>query len=157
MRYWTLYLSTFILVHSGAGQAQDTAKNGRLIGIFDGRTPCQELAAQLEQPTVPECWKIKWRLKLYATDQGGTNGQYALEGFVFRKENILRGEWRLIKGTNADPLAQVIELTRKKGPPIYLQKADENILFILDLKKNIMVGNRNFSYTLNRNTEKESG
>src|SRR4249920_2600717 len=150
MNYWTAFLlSAFMQIFAGIGYAQGPSESERLIGTFDGRTPCQELAAQLEQPTVPECWKIKWRLKLYAIDPGDSHGHYALEGFVFRKENIMRGEWRLIKGTNADPRAMVYELTRQKNAPIYLLKADENILFFLDQKKNIMVGNRNFSYTLN--------
>jgi hypothetical protein len=124
--------------------------DNNLIGVFDGRTPCQELAKQLHEITIPECIKIKWRLILYKDPLKENTGIYVLEGFVFRKDNLLKGKWRTIKGTNADPDAIVYELDTKDRGVLLLQKADDNVLFFLDQDKNIMIGNRNFSYTLNR-------
>jgi hypothetical protein len=49
--------------------AQSVNNNADFVGYFDGRTPCQEIAHQLNESTIPECWKIKWRLTLYKNGQ----------------------------------------------------------------------------------------
>ena len=123
--------------------------NNVLIGIFDGRTPCQELAAHLDEKTTDACIKIKWRLILY-TDAAGNPANYSLEGFRYHKDSIRTGTWRVEKGTATDPAAVVYRLDHYRKPAILLQKADENILFFLGADRKIMVGNRDFSYTLNR-------
>jgi hypothetical protein len=87
--------------------AQPASNKIDLIGYFDGRTPCQELAKQFDEPTIPQCIKIKWRLSLYKNGDDTTSGTYSLEGFKFRKDNILKGTWQIIKGSKADPNAIV--------------------------------------------------
>src|SRR5262245_42802254 len=82
--------------------SQFTLAQNRLMLQYDGRTPCHELAAQLKQAIMPECTKIKWRLILYSENKGSQNGNYTLEGFVFRKEKMLKGNWKIIKGTATD-------------------------------------------------------
>ncbi|HMH33129.1 MAG TPA: hypothetical protein VK543_08875 [Puia sp.] len=37
-----------------------------------------------------------------------------------------------------------------QGAYFYFLKGDENVLFVLDEKKQLRVGNEDFSYTLNR-------
>lgn len=145
-RLLSLIVLSYFLISNDLS-AQET---NNIVGIFDGRTPCQELAKQLNESTIPECIKIKWRLILYKHALKEDTGTYALEGFVFKKDNILKGKWHIIKGTPADADAIVYQLDHPLRGTIYLQKVSDNILFFLDQGKNLMVGNRNFSYTLNR-------
>ena len=133
--------------------AQPANNKADLIGYFDGRTPCQELAKQLNEPTIPECIKIKWRLTLNKNGADTTAGTYSLEGFKFRGDNILKGTWQIIKGSNADPNAIVYQLHHPIKGNLYFLKADDDVLFFLDNNKNIMVGDRHFSYALYRTFE----
>ena len=147
---FVLLYSCFSLTFVSAQSANNRAN---LIGYFDGRTPCQELAKQLNEVTIPECIKIKWRLALYNNGADTTSGTYTLEGFNFRRDNILKGTWQIVKGTKADPNAIVYQLSHSLKGPLFFFKADEDILFFLDNEKNIMVGNRNFSYALYKTIE----
>ena len=133
--------------------AQSSKNKTNLIGYFDGRTPCQELAKQLNEPTIPECIKIKWRLTLYKNGADITSGTYSLEGFKFRGDNILKGKWQTIKGTKSDPNAIVYQLSHSLKGYLFFFKADEDVLFFLDKDRNIMVGNKNFSYALYKTIE----
>jgi hypothetical protein len=128
--------------------AQSVNNKTNLIGYFDGRTPCQELAKQLNEPTIPDCIKIKWRLTLYKNDADITSGTYSLEGFKFRGDNILKGTWQTIKGTKSDPNAIVYQLSHSLKGSLFFLKADDDVVFFLDKDRNIMVGNKNFSYAL---------
>ena len=121
-----------------------------LIGKFDGRTPCQELAAILKQTTTQDCIKIKWRVILYKDEQNERTGTFILEGFVFRGEDKLTGKWQLTRGTAVNPDAIVYELVIPGRNNLFLQKVDDNMLYFLDLQKNLLVGNQYFSYVLNR-------
>jgi hypothetical protein len=121
----------------------------KLIGIFDGRTPCTELAKVLNQEPVRECIKMKWRLKLFTGSTPGT-GTYELEGMTFREGNQLKGTWTTTRGVAIDPQASVIVLELPNKNILQLLKADEHVLFFLDSQKKLMVGNYDFSYTLNR-------
>jgi hypothetical protein len=147
-------LIIFLLLCSCGGptliHAQSANNKDNVLGTFDGRTPCQELAKQLSEPTIPECIKIKWRLTFYKNGLDTTSGTYSLEGFKFRGTNILKGKWQMIKGTKADQNAIVYQLNNPTKGSLYFLKADDNVLFFLDKEKNIMVGNRNFSYALYR-------
>ena len=147
---YILLCSCFSLTFVSA-QAVNNKLN--LIGYFDGRTPCQELANQLNEPTIPECIKIKWRLTLYKNGADTTSGTYSLEGFKFRGDNILEGTWRINMGTRADPNAIVYQLTHSLRGSLFFFKADDDVLFFLDKDKNIIVGNRNFSYALYKTIE----
>jgi hypothetical protein len=79
-----------------------------------------------------------------------TAGTFSLEGFKFRKDNILKGTWNIIKGTKADPNAMVYELHNSLKGTLFFLKADDDVLLFLDNEKNILVGNRNFRYALYR-------
>jgi len=128
-------------------------KKDDFIGHFDGRTPCQEIARQIKEPTIPECWKIKWRLTLYKNGNDSLSGTYTLEGFNFRGNNILKGTWNFVKGTATDPNAMVYELYHPVHKDIRFLKADVNVLFFLDENKRILPGNKDFSYILYRAVE----
>jgi hypothetical protein len=131
--------------------AQVTKKAAsNIVGVFDGRTPCQELAGQLNEKTIPECIKIKWRLILYKDSVTGNPDTYALLGFVYKKDSPRIGKWHITKGTKANPEAIVYQLDQPGRESLFLQKGDDNILFFLDQEKKLLIGNRDFSYTLNR-------
>jgi len=121
-----------------------------LVGVFDGRTPCRSLAKQVNETVTAECTKIKWRLTLYKDSATRNPSTYELLGFVYKKDNPRVGKWYILKGTKADPQATVYQLDQPGGEPLFLQKGDDNVLFFLDREKNLLVGNRDFSYTLNR-------
>lgn len=128
---------------------QQTQKE-KLLGVFDGRTPCTELATQIGQPYREECIKIKWRLTLYAND-ATSGGRYTLLGHTYKGSNTRTGTWTVLKGTADDPEAAVIRLSMAGDKyPLYLQKMDDNVLLFLDQQKKLMVGNLDFSYALNR-------
>jgi hypothetical protein len=147
---FVLLCNCFLVTFVSAQSANDQAT---LIGYFDGRTPCQELAKQLHEQTIPECIKIKWRLTLYRSGSDSTSGTYSLEGFKFHGGNILKGRWQLIKGSKVDPNAIVYQLTNSlKGSLLFL-RADKDVLFFLDKYRSIMVGNQHFSYALYRTNE----
>lgn len=123
--------------------------NMNVYGVFEGRPPCREIARQLNLHVSEDCDKMKWRLFLFY-DKSGKPDSYLFDGGFFSEQNR-QGKWMLSRGTAADPEATVIVLDPDKPQQsLYLMKADENVLFILDEKKVLRVGNENFSYTLNR-------
>jgi hypothetical protein len=126
------------------------AQSGNVPGIFDGRTPCQEMATLLNEQTTADCIKIKFRLILYASDLNKLHGTFSLEGFVFRGEHVLKGSWKIITGSHADPNATVYQLQHPVRGTLYFQQADADVLLFLDRDKKIMVGNKDFSYALYR-------
>ncbi len=146
MYFFILFI--FISVH-GRGQSEIN-QHHKLYGVFDGRTPCNVLSEYLNEPPRPECIKIKWRLTLFVDSISGKPSRYELIGLTYKTEKPRVGSWQIHAGTNADASAVVFELTEKERPPLLLQKGDENVLFFLDKDRKLLVGNRDFSYTLNR-------
>jgi hypothetical protein len=163
MKNMALYLLVFFAVLSSHAQSQTVivnrpAKNtarvpipegATVVGVFDGRSPCQEISKELGVNRGPECIKIKWRLILYRDSITHAPTRYHLEGFVYR--NAPReGKWSTTRGTANDPSAEVIQLDPDKKTSMFFFKADDNVLFLLDNKKTLMPGNEHFSYVLYR-------
>ena len=122
----------------------------KLLGMYDGRTPCNVLAAYLNEPVRPDCIKIKWRLRLFVDSITNEPTRYELIGITYKRDNPRIGNWQIQKGTYADPAAIVYELKEEGRPTLFFQRGDESILFFLDKDRKLLVGNRDFSYTLNR-------
>ena len=119
-------------------------------GYFEGRSPCQEVAKLLNVPKGDDCIKIKWQLILYQDPQTHAPTTYALAGLAWRNPPKT-GKWAISKGTREDPNAVVVQLDPDKSERfLSFQKADENILLFLGNDRELLVGNENFSYTLNR-------
>ena len=131
------------------GVSQQTSEQYQ-IGKYFGRTPCQELAKQLHHATIPECIKIKWDLELYGIKGDIHSGKFKLQGLGYRGQTALEGQWNILRGTTADPGAIVYELVIPGKGNLLLQKVGDDVLFFLDEQKNLMVGNYDFSYALNR-------
>lgn len=155
-----LILSCLLFAVSVVGLAQNVpseitsrkpfASGPSVVGIFEGRGACQELAKELGISVSPDCFKTKWGLTLYQDSVSRTPTTYDLEGSFYRA-NPRKGMWQIIKGTQADPQATVFQLNSDKpNETIFLLKGDDNVLFFLDKNKNFLVGTEFCSYTLNR-------
>lgn len=119
--------------------------------VFGGRTPCREVAQQLNHyPAAGDCTKLKWEVTIYQEAKTRTSGRFKLRGTLFRDFDRA-GNWTTLQGRQGDPSAIVYQLDFDKDEgSLLLFKADDNILFFLHNDRSLMVGNQDFSYTLNR-------
>lgn len=124
-----------------------------VLGSYEGRFPCQAVRAQFKLPSNPACAKVKWCITLYHDSVTHAPTTYALRGMYYAP-GPRTGKWTISKGTKANPDAVVIQLWAEQAPgtPFELLKGDDNVLFILDEKRNLRVGDSYLSYTLNRIT-----
>ena len=112
---------------------------------FEGRKPC----------TVPGiippgmlCYKLKWFIVLYSNDEKSGTGTYKVFGTPYRKSGGKRGNWKLIIGKEG---RIVYQLNDDNGSGfLFLFKLDENILVFTDAGGKLLVGDKDFSFTLNR-------
>ena len=66
------------------------------------------------------------------------------------------GIWKAVRGMKNDSMAIVYLLKTnddKTGPGLAFLQGDGNVLFFLDKNRNLMVGNNDHSYTLNRKSK----
>ena len=127
-----------------------------IIGVFDGRTPCNNDLLALNGISSNGCQIIKCRLTLYQDVKTHAPTSFQLYTvYVGKGDNRYSstGKWMMAKGTAADPNAIVYQLQPGSGKPrsLSFMKADDNILFMLDSQRNLLVGNDYVSFTLNRN------
>lgn len=126
------------------------ASGPSVVGVFDGRFPCSEIAKDWKITVSPECWKVKWSVTFYQDPTTHQPTTYRLLGTLNRSA-VREGKWTIVRGTKTDPEAVVYQLDSDKPEvSIYLLKGDDNVLFILDQERNFRVGDENLSYTLNR-------
>jgi hypothetical protein len=112
---------------------------------FEGRTPC---AVPGIIPAGKECYKLKWYLVLYSNEKNEP-ATYRILGTPYRRdEGGKRGNWKIITGKDGRIIYQLND--EKENPFIYLLKLDEGVLIFTDAKGNLLVGDLDFSYTLNR-------
>jgi hypothetical protein len=122
--------------------------------IYDGRTPCQDFAAENNLTVNQSCFKLKWKLILNRDPKTLKPSTYTLKRTNSRESNIT-GNWAIIEGINSNPNAIVFQLDPDKpNQTISLFVGDENVLFFLHKDKSLFVGNDNFSFTLNRRPRK---
>jgi hypothetical protein len=129
---------------SGTDQVNITAKQTILKDsmVFDGRTPCRGLDSR------PECYKLKWRIILYANAKTNEPGTYKILGTSYRTEGGKNGSWKILLRKDG---RKVYQLNDEKGNVLLrLLKLDDNILVFTDANEKLMVGDEDFSYTLNR-------
>lgn len=125
-------------------------KTTRLRDTFDGRTPCVDFAAQYLLNVSQECFKLKWRLILYRDSVTKLPTTYALNRILHRSSAIV-GKWSVHKGFGNNPDAVTFQLDpEKQRESLFFLVGDDNVLFFLDKKQQLFVGDNNFSYTLNR-------
>lgn len=114
--------------------------------VFDGRTPCAEIAKQYNLQVSNDCIKIKWRLTLFRDAVTNEPTKYALRWIQY-SPNLIEGNWTIKK--NPDSIIYQLELS-PNGETLSFLVGDENVLFFLDKKNQLLTGNSDFSFTLNR-------
>lgn len=115
---------------------------------FQGRTPCQAIAKQLKLHVSHECWKMKWLMILKRDPQTPEANTFQLRQTNINGD-ILQGSWEA-RRTEAGNI--LVLKMKNAGQDCQLQflVGDENVLFILDEQLHPLVGNSEFSFTLNR-------
>lgn len=114
---------------------------------FQGRTLCEDFSINLPGH---DCIKMKWSIVLYANADKNEPTTYLLN-----RSNRLpleypgkKGTWKIISGKGG---RIIYELTPdKETTPTYLLKLDEGVLIFTDANGNLLVGDHDFSYALNR-------
>jgi len=131
----------------GSGRVSITAAPSKLPDsmVFEGRTPCKVPGII---PPGSSCYKIKWQVFLYPKAQMHTPGNYKIMATSWRKEGGRTGIWKIITGKNGRTIYQLND-AQGKGL-LYLLKLDEHILAFTDAQGKPLVGDEDFSYTLNR-------
>ena len=134
-------------------QISPLAKGPSVFGVFEGRTPCHGISGELKMAQHAGCTKAKWRVTLFQNPETGVPTTYKIEGTLFRR-TLREGSWATSRGTANNPNATVYALNGTDSQPaLFLLKGDDNVLFFLNGTREPMVGNAEFSYTLNRRRE----
>jgi hypothetical protein len=116
---------------------------------FDGRTPCTDFARQYDYKVSNDCIKLKWRLILYRDPITLLPTTYIINWTLSRINT--EGKWSVKKGEGLNADAVIIQLDPDKpDKSISFLAGDENVLFFLDKKNELLTGNSHFSYTLNK-------
>lgn len=118
--------------------------------VYDGRTPCREIAEQYNVPVEGDCFKLKWRLILYRDPATGDPAGYTINRVQFQRA-VGQGKWAIVRGTGQNEGAVIYQLDPDQpGKSLSFLAADENILFFLDKNQQPLTGNGDFSFTLNK-------
>jgi hypothetical protein len=121
---------------------------------FVGRSPCREIANEIGASVPDQCHKLKWDMTLFQDEKTGAPTTYRIDATLYRQSPRV-GKWKFVSATTHHPNAILYELEPASGHgSIRLLKADDNITFFVGSDGRLMVGNANFSYTLNRADEK---
>ena len=107
------------------------------------------LARAMHLALTDGCQRVKWRITLLQKAGTSEPTTYKIEGSLHHTARV--GAWHIVHGMESDPNAIVYQLdgTTTEGPML-LWKADDDVLFLLNERKQPLVGTISFSYTLNR-------
>ena len=119
--------------------------------VFEGRTPCSDLPALLGLNKSEACNKMKWYFLFYTDSLTGAPSYFLMGGMGYRKETMAKGRWQIVTQQNGRIIYRVY--FDKWVRSLDLLKGDDNILFFMDADGRLLVGNEDFSYTLNRRNE----
>ena len=112
---------------------------------FEGRTPCSVPGMV---PAGKTCYKLKWLFVFYADAKTRQPSGFTLNATPYRREGTKKGKWTIIKDKDGHIAWHLYD---DQGRPfIFLQPASDNILLFSDEKGNLLTGDEDFSYTLNR-------
>jgi len=132
-----------------------TTSDSLVIGVFDGRTPCNNDLAGLNGISMAGCQIIKCRLTLYQDTKTHEPTNFHLFTVYVGKGDTrytTTGKWKLLRGTATDPNSTIYQLIPDSGKTrsLSLLKGDDNILFFLDKDLHFLVGDKYTSYTLSK-------
>lgn len=124
--------------------------------IYEGRTPCQDIAHEYQLGVSEECFKLKWRLILNRNPETGSPTTYRIRKVVDNVPRDVTGKWRVIEGTASNPRAVVYQLDPDKPETsMFFLAADENILFFVTKELEYFDGNVDQSCALNRRSRNQ--
>ena len=126
----------------------------KFLARFVGRSPCREIVNEIGASVPDQCFKLKWDITLFQDEVTGAPTTYRIDGTLYRQSPRV-GKWKIVSATTHHPNAIIYELEAASGHgSIRLLKADDNIMFFVGQDGRLMVGNADFSYTLNRADKK---
>lgn len=131
------------LIPRGSALARHRAMPAdRLLGVFEGRTPCGPIAADFTGFRSPDCEKIKWRLTLYRHPAT----------YVFKGTRATRqGPWRAERAQGCAASRVVYRLAYDTpGKVLELLSVDDRVLLLLDGGGEVVPGDASWSYALSR-------
>jgi hypothetical protein len=118
--------------------------------IFAGRTPCQDIASQVNIKVDEACFKLKWKLTLFQDSITRLPSSYELSR-TYHRSTLLKGNWKIFSATINNRKETLYQLDPDKPEmSVILMKGDDNVLFFLDKNLNLLPGGNEFGYTLNR-------
>ncbi|MBD0280018.1 MAG: hypothetical protein ICV81_18940 [Flavisolibacter sp.] len=94
---------------------------------------------------------MKWYFLFYTDSVTGKPSYFLMGGMGYRKETMAKGKWQIVTKPNGRIIYRVY--FDKWVRSLDLLKGDDNILFFIDAGGRLLVGNEDFSYTLNRRKE----
>src|SRR5205814_10602212 len=89
-----------------------------------------------------------WYIILYELGEKNGTGTYKVFGTPYRKAGGKKGNWKLITGKDGRIIYQLNDDNGRGF--LFLLKLDENILVFTDAGGKLLVGDKDFSFTLNR-------
>jgi len=113
--------------------------------VLEGRSPCGVPGI------IPEgklCYKLKWYIIFYTVDAANNSGIYKVYGTPWREQRGRTGKWQLISTNDGH---SIFKLNKDDGSALLnLLQLDNNVFLFTDARGNLLVGDQDFSYTLNR-------
>lgn len=120
-----------------------------ILGVFEGRTPCQDFLLEFTRDPAPGCQRIKWLLTFYQDPKTNNPTRYVFG--VAGREDSHDGNWSIKRVIPSDSEAIIYQLTPDNSEQtISLLKVEDDHLFFLDGNMDLLVGNELFSYTLSK-------
>jgi hypothetical protein len=117
--------------------------------VFQGRTPCNELKAIVGEHRDASCFKIKWLVTLDRDPMTPQPTRFSIKGIIPDRTKDITGAWTEYVPDKTG--LTTIRLQPDGGlPSVSLLRIDGDLLFFLDDKGRPLVGNKDFSFTLNR-------
>jgi hypothetical protein len=137
-----------------AGISEKDRKAGEI--LLTGRTPSAAIAKELgltlpkNEPYDRPWPKIKWALTL-RVDPTGAPGTFEMRR-IMDELTPVKGTWSVLQGWKDDKNAVVYKLDWQapEQQSLYLLKGSNDVFFFASAEGPLMVGNEEFSYTLNR-------
>jgi hypothetical protein len=142
---WSYTLNN--IAPAGTDQINITAQHTILRDsmAFEGRTPCNVPGII---PAGTLCYKLKWYIVFYANPEKNDAGTYKIYGTPYRKQGGKKGSWKIENGKAGRVIYQLDD--GNGSAFLHLLKLDEHILIFIDAAGRLLVGDGDFSYTLNR-------
>lgn len=110
--------------------------------VFEGRTPCKGIEEMMMGTSRQDCYKKKWLVYLYKNNPAATSGTYRIGSTA----GAYTGKWKLKDGS----VKTIYLLDLNNGRSLSLLQVDKDIVYLMNTKGELMVGDHDFSYSLNR-------